>query len=567
MTNLSEKSLKAKNYKCFGNEEQGFDEILPINVVVGRNNSGKSALLDVVEYATSPRNVRQHGHGGFEPEIFLSSLLTEDDIKKGFSETAHGGGLPGGRSHFVFARKWIDGRIEWQLKEGNATAFHSIEPPLDFPDDVVTKCRNMFLRCVTNPFIQYDFKRLLAERDIVPEIQGDEPAVSPNGTGSTNAINLFINSDALPSELVEKKILDQLNIIFEPDGQFTRIVIQRNDFDQWELYLEESKKGRVALAHTGSGLKTIILVLLNLYLIPQIEKKKLNNYIFGFEELENNMHPALLRRLLLYLRKMALEHDCFFFLTTHSNVTIDTFANDKDAQILHVTHTGSEATVSTVKTYIDNHGILDDLDVRSSDLLQSNGIVWVEGPSDRLYFNKWIEVWTDGLLKEGTHYQCVFYGGRLLAHLSADDPTLESEAIKIFRVNRNAIVLIDSDRKTKGQRINKTKQRIRKEIDGMGGMEWVTHGKEIENYIPEDCFKLYYGTKYKRTRSLGKYNNISTYLISIDSSEGKRFLKNKVLFAERFSKYFTKVNLSTNPELSTSIEEAVKNIKSWNRIS
>jgi putative ATP-dependent endonuclease of the OLD family len=212
--------------------------------------------------------------------------------------------------------------------------------------------------------------------------------------------------------------LDDLNCIFEPDASFTRILVQQLGDEKainerWEVFLEESEKGRIPLSQSGSGLKTVLLVLIYLYLVPEIEKKELSHYLFGFEELENNLHPALQRRLLSYLRKKAVEKGCRFFLTTHSSVAIDLFASDDQAQILHVTHDGKRASVRTVKTYIENCGVLDDLDIRASDLLQSNGIVWVEGPTDRLYFNHWIDVWTDRKLKEGTHYQCVFYGGRL----------------------------------------------------------------------------------------------------------------------------------------------------------
>lgn len=38
-----------KGYSCFKNEWVGFDTIKPINVIIGRNNSGKSHLLDLVE--------------------------------------------------------------------------------------------------------------------------------------------------------------------------------------------------------------------------------------------------------------------------------------------------------------------------------------------------------------------------------------------------------------------------------------------------------------------------------------------------------------------------------------
>src|SRR5262249_14330420 len=159
-------------------------------------------------------------------------------------------------------------------------------------------------------------------------------------------------------------------------------------------------------------------------------------------ELENNLHPALQRRLLTYLRQVAETEGCRFFLTTHSSVAIDLFARDSLAQIIHVTHDTRKAAAKRVTTYIDNRGVLDDLGVRASDILQANGIVWVEGPSDRLYFNRWVEVVSHGELTEGVHYQCVFYGGKVLAHLSGAEPDINpTEALKILRVNRNAILI------------------------------------------------------------------------------------------------------------------------------
>ena len=42
-------SIYFKGYSCFKKDWAGFDEIKPINVIIGRNNSGKSHLLDLVE--------------------------------------------------------------------------------------------------------------------------------------------------------------------------------------------------------------------------------------------------------------------------------------------------------------------------------------------------------------------------------------------------------------------------------------------------------------------------------------------------------------------------------------
>ena len=40
-------SIYFKGHTCFKNEWSGFDTIKPINVIIGRNNSGKSHLLDL----------------------------------------------------------------------------------------------------------------------------------------------------------------------------------------------------------------------------------------------------------------------------------------------------------------------------------------------------------------------------------------------------------------------------------------------------------------------------------------------------------------------------------------
>ncbi len=52
---ILERSLKIRNYKCFGDDEQGFEKILPINIIIGKNNSGKSSLIDLIEYLVSPQ--------------------------------------------------------------------------------------------------------------------------------------------------------------------------------------------------------------------------------------------------------------------------------------------------------------------------------------------------------------------------------------------------------------------------------------------------------------------------------------------------------------------------------
>jgi len=80
----------------------------------------------------------------------------------------------------------------------------------------------------------------------------------------------------------------------------------------------------------------------------------------------------------------------------------------------------------------------------------------------------------------------MFYGGRLLNHLTFRDPEVE-DFISLRCLNRFIAILIDSDREKSGQRLNRTKLRVLKEFNEDGpGFAWVTQGREIENYLPAD---------------------------------------------------------------------------------
>jgi hypothetical protein len=76
----------------------------------------------------------------------------------------------------------------------------------------------------------------------------------------------------------------------------------------------------------------------------------------------------------------------------------------------------------------------------------------------------------------------MFYGGRLLSHLTANDPEVD-EFISLRRLNRHIAIVIDSDRSKAVDPINSTKARIVAEFDQGPGFAWVTQGREIENYV------------------------------------------------------------------------------------
>ncbi|MCA9445385.1 MAG: AAA family ATPase, partial [Candidatus Omnitrophica bacterium] len=287
--------------------------------------------------------------------------------------------------------------------------------------------------------------------------------------------------------------MNALNEIFGNDAEFDEIEVQHHDEstsghqeDTWEVFLGEEKKGLIPLSRSGSGLKTVILTLLNLLVVPKIDNESKSNYVFAFEELENNLHPSLLRRLFQFLEEYAVKEKATIFLTTHSSVALDLFGMSGNAQIIHVTHDGESAKAQTVSAHFEHIGVISELGAKPSDLLQANGIIWVEGPSDCIYLNRWIDILSDGNIQEGRDYQCAFYGGSLLARTQFTSPeNAEKELVNLFRVNPNIVVVCDGDRPKKGARVKDRVRRIRAEVKRIPGSHiWVTGAREIENYLP-----------------------------------------------------------------------------------
>ncbi|SLN30873.1 hypothetical protein ROA7450_01353 [Roseovarius albus] len=141
--------------------------------------------------------------------------------------------------------------------------------------------------------------------------------------------------------------------------------------------------------------------------------------------------------------------------------------------------------------------------------MQSNAIIWVEGPSDRIYLNHWIKA-VDERLIEGIHYTIMFYGGGLLSHLSASDEAMD-QFIQLRKLNRNMATVIDSDRSEEGMPLKPHAQRLLEEMDGEDGVVWVTAGREIENYVDgnklQTALKQLHHRLYKSPGNTGPYDH------------------------------------------------------------
>lgn len=490
-------SIHFKGHRCFKDHYAGFDEIKPINVIIGRNNTGKSQMLEFVSALCDGKLDRENW--GYK----CKGVLEEASLQGIFRRETSEGPLRGNwwSDH---GRHFVGVDVEWEVHAGGSPAnpllsvgeSHPYRKEAHFKDGRDGKILEVLGKC-GHPLNGRVFRHLLADRDVRPEPADTNLALNSDGVGATNIIRRYIttSNERYPRSLIQEELLNAFNAIFSTDGKFTEIQVRVHDEPDagknqgyWEIFLGEENKGLVALSRSGSGLKTVLLVLLNLFVVPAILGKSKSNLIFAFEELENNLHPALLRRLFQFLEAYALKENTPIFITTHSSVALDFFGLSDHAQIIHVKHDGSSASANTVRAHFDKCGVVSELGAKPSDLLQANGIVWVEGPSDRVYLNRWIELVSGGEIKEGKDYQCAFYGGALLARTefaSPEEAEKEANRVNLLRVNPNVVVVCDGDRTAPQTRIKERVRRIKTEVAKIpNAYLWITQGKEIENYIP-----------------------------------------------------------------------------------
>ena len=345
-------SIKFRGHRCFKECYSGFDQVRPVNVIIGRNNTGKSNLLDLAAALCDG------GYKNAEWDYQYHTKLREEDLRSWFAETESGRSL-GGNHWREHGSKFVNRQVTWTLNHTGNVVKIDFEPGFDTTShhgETSTQARlEVFGRALVNPnhcLNGRTFRRLLADRDIRTEGADPTLKLEPDGTGATNIIRRFITSSnpKYPREIIQRDLLEALNKIFGSDGQFTEIQVQNHDdpvdgvrHGHWEVYFGQENKGLVSLSNSGSGLKTVILVLLHLLVLPLVDGKKRRSFVFAFEELENNLHPALLRRLLQYIEEYAATENTPTFLTTHSSVALDLFSVSSNAQIIHVTHDGKSA--------------------------------------------------------------------------------------------------------------------------------------------------------------------------------------------------------------------------------
>lgn len=298
------------------------------------------------------------------------------------------------------------------------------------------------------------------------------------------------------------------------------------------LSLEFKSGLSFSLDQLGTGVSQIVMLLSHLWI-----NKDTNLNVF-LEEPEANLHPEAVVKLVSIFEKELVNHR--FFITTHSPSLIDCL-NENWAVYRTLKLPNGASSITPNDNVIKYYETLDSLGVKASQILQSNTVLWVEGPSDRIYLKKWIDIFSDGELKEGKDYSFLYFGGTNLASFTTLDD-IDDNLINILSTSRKAYLIADSDCDSQTNRDNDVFKaylgsmlgRLQAANTNNAGLDstvqdyvkvWITEGREIENYICKDLFFDILTSQGFKRGSIGQGNNHKK--LSLKSTQASDFIFEK----------------------------------------
>lgn len=430
------RNIKLRGHRGIG--EITLLDLGKINLISGKNNSGKTSILEAFQlkdnnvigysnYLNDLLKIFSSASGELKssilktlkyfaeenPVLYLDEIdqLLSDERIKNWPDTSHIGTI----------RSQINGYLNG--KDQNQPKIIYIPPK-----------RNLELR-----------------KGIPDEVP------NPNGLGVLSNIFRYSSQPPKTDERIKYEFIES-SFKDISDGWEFRISLIKREQNVQLWFSDDGEKWRPA-ADCGLGLQDLLIMLF--FAIAT------DYAVYLIEEPETHLHPEIQRKLMLFFSTLKEKQ---FILTTHSNVFLSSIVVDK----IYLAEYSTEITLRDVTS---TALVLEALGYSVADNLLSDLIILVEGPYDKIVLQQFLHKM--GILGK--------YNIRFFA-LGGD--IMNTQDLSVFTESKNVVALIDSDRKSE-----KVRKEFLKQCKKLGIGVHKLDRYAIENYYSLDVLREIYGSQ------------------------------------------------------------------------
>ncbi len=465
------KRFKIKNYRCIKDVLIDFNE--GVNILIGENNSGKTAVLDALRvclsYGKQRREIwvsvndfhldKNNPDADIEDIEFHLYFEIQDEIETGIYNDFLSVGEDGKQELQIHFRYYIEKRngitkVRYNVwggdNEGQPITPNVLELIYFIHLDALRDAVN-HLRPVRGNRLGELYSKIVTDEERQEFLSGKVRNVL-NDDNDWNSL-IKQGKDKVNEHLVETTIYGKkqnVEIDFLP-FEFRRIVdnlrIQTPVYNE-EIIENEDKQKYFELYQNGLGYNNLIYIATVLGDLKRQKELEKEAYVaLLIEEPEAHLHPQLQNIFFSYLNKLN-EIGFQIFISSHSPTI--TAKADLDSLIVLQEQENEITSLSIKKSNLreENKKYLRKfLDVTKCQLFFANGVILVEGISEALLIPIFSKIIGQDYSIEKKGIELINLNGVAFEHFArlfnSDDPDL--------RLNCRCAILTDDDRNTDGE--------------------------------------------------------------------------------------------------------------------